>query len=66
MQWQHDPEARTFRWLPDGASRFAMLTGEGSVGARFLAFVHSEDRARAEHALVGMAAGPIEYRLVFS
>ena len=64
VQWQHDPEVRSFAWLPGGSARFEGLHGEGNVADRFLRFVHPQDRARVEHALVNGTPGPIEYRIV--
>jgi diguanylate cyclase (GGDEF)-like protein len=64
VQWRFDAEARTFRWSTGSAEIFDGVEGEGTPAQMLFRWVHPDDRARVELALLRPGPSPVEYRIV--
>ena len=64
VQWRFDPEARSFRWSQGSAEIFVGLEGEGTPAQVLFRWVHPDDRARVEDALLRTTSHRVEYRIV--
>ena len=66
VQWELDPETKSFRWSEGSRDVFSGLQGEAHLRYSLLRWVHPKDRARVEDALGRAEAHRLEYRLVLA